>query len=139
MSVVLATSYRQGLLALIRSGMLAVRPFWVAGLFINDITPTPATVAEDFSVPTWTGYAPLPLTAWGLPYLNTDGNAEMAHAPLVYLAITPAEPVATVYGYFVVDGLGRLIWSDRLPSDPVPVVLPQQNIVLGVTLDLGQM
>lgn len=88
------------------------------GLFINDVNPTQDFVTADFDEPTWTGYARKDIT-WQTPYANAAQQAEIIATSLTFLSGSDAD--TNVYGFFVVDSGGVLIYGDRFET-PIPVV-----------------
>lgn len=88
------------------------------GLFQNDITPNESTVIGDLTVATFTGYAPVTLTTYALPYLIGNNQAAV-NSPLA--SFRPASPFTVgnqVYGFFVLDTDGALLACGRF-DDPV--------------------
>jgi hypothetical protein len=65
----------------------------------------------------FTGYAPKPLGCFRDAYLNFARQGEADTCPLVWIQ-TVASPENTVYGYYVTDANGYLIWAERRVSGP---------------------
>lgn len=87
-------------------------------LFQNDITPTATTIATDFTEATFPGYATQLLGAWGFAYLEVE-RACTIHDPVLWM-MTGASPTNDIYGYYITDALGHLIYSERKEDPPVP-------------------
>lgn len=89
-------------------------------LFANDYTPLVNSVRTDFIEPTWDLYAPLLLGPWGTVFLNPDDNGETDY-PIVEFTVGPLGGSATIYGYFVVNPAGYVIFAERNPAGGVLV------------------
>jgi hypothetical protein len=89
----------------------------LAGLFVNNVTPSPNAVTGDFIEPAWTGYAQLPIT-WNTPYGSASGSGEVVGNSVFFLSGSDASE--TVYGYFIVNATGDLLWA-QLADTPLPI------------------
>jgi|688.fasta_scaffold177876_2 hypothetical protein len=85
--------------------------------------PTEDTVIGDFTTATASGYAPATLStaSWSV---GTDAGVSSA---LYNFGITftfgTASGTQNVYGYYVSDNTGNLLWAERFPG--APFALPQ--------------
>jgi len=105
-------------------------------LFKNNLTPTGANVLSDFVEADFTGYPTgtgVPLTGvFGTPYLNGSNQGE-TDGSLVTFTQTGTGTTCDVYGYYVLDGSGNLLFSERNAAAPIAMnaaglsytVLPQ--------------
>lgn len=101
------------MIAALKTAMLNLS---VMKLFTNDITPSVNSLVADFTEATFTGYAPVTLTAFSAPYL-TDDDQGAANSPLATFA--PASPFTVgeiVHGWFVVDATGDLVMAGRFDA-----------------------
>lgn len=94
-----------------------------AKLFKNDHTPGGADVVGDYTEADFNGYAPIPLNDWGPAFTNFAGDAQTDEKLRVWTQ-TDAAIVNTIYGYYVVDGGGNLIFAERNPAGPVVMDTP---------------
>jgi hypothetical protein len=88
------------------------------GLFANDFVPTPDNVLSDFVAPTYDGYAPVALGAWGAVFLNLYGDGQATYQPIIF-RVGPAGGGDTVYGYLVFNLAGFVLWSELNPAGGV--------------------
>lgn len=82
-------------------------------LFTNNYTPIATSVAGDFTEPTVTGYGYIDLDSWAAALTDPDGVAYTLHPSVTFSGSTG--PV-TVYGYFVTDDAGVLLWAVRFDA-----------------------
>lgn len=106
---------------------------WELGLFVNDVTPTPATVMGDLAEAVGAGYAPLALA--GLTWALVEGDPSQATYPTQTFTLTGA---LTIYGYFLRgQTTGALKAAERIPGGPV--VIPAGGgtwpVVLAIAAD----
>lgn len=99
------------------------------GLFVNDLVPQPSNVLSDFTAATFDSYAPKVFGLWGETFLNTAGNAESDY-PLCSWLVGSGGGVDTVYGYYVFDAQGFVLWSERDPRNGVPMNRPGDRYLL---------
>lgn len=99
------------------------------GLFVNNFTPEPANVLSDFTPASFDGYAPFTFGLWGETFLNSEGNAESDYPSLSWL-VGPGGGVDTVYGYYVFDAQGYVLWSERDPRNGIAMKLPGQRYIV---------
>lgn len=114
MPIVLADSYADNMVDIILND--AGSPAnWVYHLYVNDLTPTPATVLGDFTEATETGYAPenVPSSGW-TPTTSPSGTTVAINSSFLWtISIS-----GTFHGLYVTGAGGVLAWSERF-GDPI--------------------
>jgi hypothetical protein len=70
---------------------------------------------------TFTGYASITLNAWGSAYLNSANKAECDETVRSWIAGGAGLP-QTVYGIFVLDASGNLLYSELFSGGGVSLV-----------------
>lgn len=89
-------------------------------LYSNNYTPVDGSVAGDFTEVAGGGYADIDLSAasWtigggapGVAVYNSFQNFQFTGA---------TNAPGTVYGYYLINSDGVLIWAERFPADDVP-------------------
>lgn len=98
-------------------------------LYQNDLDPTPLTVLGDFTVATYSGYAQKTALAFGTPYFNPDGIAEM-DLPSQQFDHSGGAVANNIYGYYVQKTGGGLLYAERLPDAPYPMIDATNSIVI---------
>jgi len=88
------------------------------GLFKADVTPTPLTPLTALTECDFDGYAQKTLTWLIGPYLNPGNQSEIQNASVNWTPTGSTTP-NTVYGYFVIDAAGNLLWSERFTTPRV--------------------
>lgn len=89
-------------------------------LFTNDITPTEASVAGDFTEAVGGGYTANAITEASAAVSVVTGVAQTVFTDLSFVFTGPLTTNPSVYGYFVVDADGVLIWADRATGPYTP-------------------
>lgn len=102
-------------------------------LYGNNVTPSGASAAADFTEIAGGGYANFPLTFanWGI----TAGAPTVAlyNATQQWVFTGAVDAPGTIYGYFVTrNSDGQLMWAERFPSGLVPFT-PQAGSFIRVT------
>ena len=89
-------------------------------LFVNNVTPGPASVPGDFTVAGWTGYAnhTVPTTDW--VETTPAGHRGRITAPDAVFTNSSGGDV-TAYGYYVLDPDGDIVCACRFDSAPVTI------------------
>ncbi len=89
-------------------------------LFTNDYTPVQTSVAGSFTEASGGGYAAKTLTngSWTVTVGNDPSDAVYAEQTFTFTGALSGS--ATVYGYFVVDADGTLVWAERFSSSFQP-------------------
>ena len=102
---------------------------WAAGgknltlkLFVNNVTPssTGADTAATFTEATGGGYAALTLTNGSWTVSTNAGIVQAAYAQQQFLFTGPLTTNPTIYGYFVVDADGNLVFAERAAATFTP-------------------
>lgn len=83
-------------------------------LFKNDLTPTGANVAADFTEPTDTGYSAPIVNDWADATLNGSNKGETV-APTRFFTFNADGGGETIYGYWFTDPAdgSKVVWSQR--------------------------
>lgn len=87
-------------------------------LFQNDWRPSGTDSAADYVEATFAGYLPQDLTDFGPAFLNPSGQGQTNSCVHTFRQ-SVAVPANTVYGYYVTDRNGYLIFSERRVAGPV--------------------
>src|SRR5690606_9473599 len=85
---------------------------WVIKLFVNDYTPDADTASVDLTEATFTGYSAKNIvrSSWGSP-TTEGGKAKSTYgAPFSY---TMGSTGGSIYGYWVEDSSGTVLWAER--------------------------
>ena len=96
-------------------------------LYTNDHTPAPGDEAGDYVIPTssqWPGYigVQLPASDWSQPSVSNDVAQTYQPDPAVF-TFPSGVGSFSLYGYFVTDGYGNLIWAEEFDA-PVAASYP---------------
>lgn len=90
-------------------------------LFQNNRVPGVNDVAGDYTEATFDGYGSIPGVSWSVSTI-VAGRALTAAAPLVWIC-TGATTPNQIYGVYATDvATGKLLWAERLPGLPIPMV-----------------
>lgn len=102
---------------------------WPAGgknlvmkLFCNDYTPLDSSVAGSFAEATGGGYVTKALANGSWTESNVEGIEQVAFAEQTWTFTGALTTNVTIYGYFVVDADGVLVYAERLPAAFTPAV-----------------
>lgn len=88
-------------------------------LYKNDVTPTRLLDRAAYTEADFTGYAPVGFIDWGTSFIDENVNARTDHDPVVFTQ-TGTGTTNNIYGYFVTDGAGTVMWfAERNPVAPV--------------------
>lgn len=90
----------------------------VLNLFQNDYTPNINTALGDLTVATFTGYAPVTLTAWSAPFLDAGGLVSII-SPLAVFRPTASTVQNVIYGWYLTEMGGTLVSAGRFVEAPV--------------------
>jgi len=91
-----------------------------AGLYQNDYTPLLETDLSKLVVANFSGYAGLQVTFGWSPAVMVGFRAESLAAPINW--VHDGGPVQNwVYGYYVVNQYGTLVWAERFCPAPIPM------------------
>lgn len=82
-------------------------------LFTNNYTPLTTSVAGDFTEAAGGGYAAITLTAgsWTVSTSSTPRQASYAEQTFTFTGALTGN--ATIYGYFIVDADGVLVYAEK--------------------------
>lgn len=81
-------------------------------LFATNVAPADTDVAGTYTVASGGGYANKTLLAASWAESNVGGIEQVAYADQVFTFTGPLTTNPTIYGYYVVDGAGTLIYSE---------------------------
>lgn len=89
-------------------------------LYTNDYIPQPGDEAGDYTIVTteqWPGYmgVMLPATGWGEVQV-ADDTATTSQATLASFVFPTDVQSFTIFGYFVTDGYGNLLWAEMFET-----------------------
>ena len=134
MALVTTTNYR-------RATLVAMRPTLLGCLlcaFINAHVPAPTDTASMYVEPFGSWYARYPLLLWGTPFVNGSSQGEMDE---VYRTWTASGTILdeSIYGYFVIDSHGNLVWAEALAGGPYPMNMPGQTVTVYPTMREGSL
>jgi hypothetical protein len=89
-------------------------------LFCTDVTPADTNTAGTYTECTGGGYASKTLTngSWTVSTGNDPSDAVYAEQTFTFTGVLTTN--TTIYGYFVVDADGTLIWAEKLGSTFTP-------------------
>lgn len=84
-------------------------------LYQNNHTPADTDTAASYTEATFAGYAAVALGSWSNAFLNSDNYGETDETTRVFTC-TGSSPANTIYGYYITDGSGNLIWAEINPA-----------------------
>lgn len=92
-------------------------------LYKNDVTPDADTVIGDLTEANFSGYASHTVTGWGYtsPGIDVDSRAVVLGDENFTATHNGGGTNNDIYGYYVTDNSGGLLWAQRLDSPPIPV------------------
>ena len=105
----------------------------VISLYKNDLTPVEATTIGDFTESTEAGYAAKTLTSASWTTTLSGDTATAVYSQETFSFTTGAD----VYGYFITDTAGALMWCERFTGAPFQLPTGGGTIAISprVTLD----
>lgn len=107
----------------------------VLRLYTNDITPAEADTAASYTEATFTGYAPITLTAAN--WTVTEGAPSNASYAQQTFTSSANQTPQNVYGYYFTRVTsGRIAWAERFPAGPYPIANNGDNIKVTPVLTL---
>lgn len=89
----------------------------VLRLFQNNKVPAATDVAADYTEATFTGYAAQPIITFAAPVLTAPREITSA-APMLFTAGVIGTG-NSIYGYYVTDLAGNLLWAERDTNAPI--------------------
>lgn len=121
-------------LVLVNGGSKRILDFLVANdltlrLYSNNKTPAISDIAADYDNVSGGGYAQITLTQnnWTVSAGNPSIALYNFFVEFFFTGITNAP--FTIYGYYVLDSLGNLMWAERFPVVPFT---PQDGSLISV-------
>jgi len=89
-------------------------------LFCNDVTPDDTDTASTYTEASGGGYAAITLTSGSWTVTVADDPSDAVYAQQTFTFTGALTTNLTVYGYFVVDADGVLIWAEAFSSSFTP-------------------
>lgn len=89
-------------------------------LYNTNHTPTPTDTASTFNAieATFGGYARITLNSWSAAFLNASNAAETDELVRVFTATGAGLP-QSIFGVYVLDAGGNLLYAELIPTGPV--------------------
>lgn len=81
-------------------------------LYQNNHTPANGDTSSSYTEATFTGYSAVSVE-WGTAYTNGDNNSEIDATENPSWSVTGSGTFNTIYGYFVTNGSGTLLWAEK--------------------------
>lgn len=97
-----------------------------ARAFVNDFTPTTASVAGNFIEASGGGYAAIALNAADYTVEIVGDIATMTHAPIVFTFTGGLTDAASIYGCYITDSTGVVIFAQRAAVSFTPDAAGEQ-------------
>lgn len=88
-------------------------------LFQNDYTPIDGSILSNFLEASFDGYAPVDANGWSDPLFVSP--RALIQATACNYAKSAGSIGNLIYGYYILDQAGNLLWAERDPSAPVPM------------------
>jgi hypothetical protein len=88
------------------------------GLFRNDHVPQKKDTIGDYHAPIFPGYLG-PQILYNFAPASPAGWRWQSYANELFWTQTGPVPMDLVYGYYVQDALGRLLWAERFCPNPI--------------------
>lgn len=122
MAMVTMPAFRRAMLSYALSNLNT----FVLRLYVNNHTPSVGDVTGDYTEPSGSWYSPITMNTWGTPYINPSDQGQVDE--IIRIWTVAGSPVSEqVYGYFVTDGSGNLLWAELNPAGPQPMNLVGQT------------
>jgi hypothetical protein len=103
-------------------------------LFQNDYVPVDGTVLANLTEATFQGYASQGIAAFGLSVIA--GPRAIAQAASLTFTKGFGGVTNQIYGYYVIDAFANLLWAERDPASPIPLVNTGDSYVITPTFSL---
>lgn len=87
--------------------------------FTNNVTPADTDVSGDYTEATGGGYAAKTLVAGGWTIAGDPKTASFAQQVFTFTGALTGNP--TIYGYWIENGVGTLIWDERFAAAFTPI------------------
>lgn len=113
MAMVTMPAFRRAMLSFALTDLNA----FVLRLYVNNRTPSVGDTSADYTEPAGTWYAPITMSSWGTPYINPSDQGQVDEIIRIWTAAATVVS-ESIYGYFVTDGSGNLLWAELNPAGP---------------------
>lgn len=102
---------------------------WTLRLFANNYVPVHGTTEANVTEAAGGGYAAIPLTAAN--WVTTPGSPTSSAYPAQTFTFTGALTTnAVIYGYYITNAAGKLIYAEVLPAPFTPVSNGDNTVVV---------
>lgn len=91
-------------------------------LFVNNVTPADTDIAATYTEATGGGYSAKALTEASWTVSTVGGIAQAAAPEQTFTFTGPLTTFTDIYGYYIVDGAGTLIYAERSATPNTPNV-----------------
>jgi hypothetical protein len=88
---------------------------WTLKLFQNDTVPAYTDTVADYVEADFSGYIAGTAITWGVPIINGSNQGEL-NGTQINFTHNGGSTANTIYGIFVVDGSGDLLYAERFPA-----------------------
>jgi hypothetical protein len=106
-------------------------------LFKNNVTPDPALGVGQFTEADFSGYAPTTLPSFTVAVVSHVAQGSAAPQSFTADGGIVGSP-QTVYGYYVTDSGGALLWSELIATGPTAFVNPGDQLQVTPNYNLQQ-
>jgi len=79
------------------------------GLYLNDVTPTPSSVVDDFNIDTIGGATQPKAITWAPAFINDNLQGEARGGLINWLTANDTGLPVTAFGYIIVDTTGAVL------------------------------
>lgn len=110
---------QQGDLEILNVLRLANDPLATLRLFQNNHTPTVTDINANYTEATFNGYAAVALGIWNAAFINGSAQGEI-DAPAVTFTHTVGATTNTIYGAYVTDNAGDVIYAEKFTA---PIIM----------------
>lgn len=104
--------------------------------FSNDYVPEILSIRTDFTEPTFAGYRPIKPKNWSGVFLNANANAQVNADPIRWVVDATAG-ADVIWGYFVVDPYGYVVYAERNPAGATSMQLAGQTFPMIPRFEAG--
>jgi len=122
------------MIVVVENGWLGLLDAWVAAglpailrLYQNNYFPDPTDTAAAYVEATFSGYPGGTALGFGAAFVNGAGQGEIASMPITF-AHNGGGVTNTVYGIYVTDGAGNLIYAERFGA-PITMAVATDFII----------
>lgn len=92
-------------------------------LYQNDHVPAFGDTVSDYEEADFGGYEGLPTDDWNDPFASGEGKGEITH-PTLRWEMDSEFPQCQVFGYYITNDDGELVWAERRPGGPITMNFP---------------